>query len=485
MFTPCGHTKEWVEIKTCFLAFKILLLAGLFSISNKSDAQHYAITNVAVISMRSGEMLEGHTVFVKDGMIEKLAPASPSLSIKGYKEISGDGKYLIPGLFDMHAHFFNEQGDLVNTCQTELKMMLANGLTTVRIMAGHPNYLNAREQVANGSWLGPDLLVASPQLVGKWLWSHDFKNFEIVDTPEKGIAAVQKFKKEGYDAIKISFMVEREVYTAVAQAAKQAGIKLTGHVGPKVTLPVALATGQQIEHMDEFIDVLLPDTSYNHGQSVSDMNLWRKQAWATVPHLQESRIPALVKMVKESGIYVTPTNFFFVSCFGSGYSDEVYKSRSDYNFIPQVVLKERWRVKEMNRKMNIPKPDLEKYVNLRKKMVYELWKAGVPLMAGSDSPEWFLVSGFSLHDELDMFVQAGLTPFAALQTATVNTAKYLGYDERGIIEAGRKAHLLLLNKNPLDNIQNTRAIEGIMKDGLWLNKTAISGLLEDAKKLAE
>jgi cytosine/adenosine deaminase-related metal-dependent hydrolase len=464
---------------------KVLSILALLFITHAIYGQTTVlIKDVNVIPMNRETMLTNHAVLIRDGIIISVDKSEKIKVPKNAMVIDGKGKYLVPGLFDMHAHFFNEQGELKNTCKEELQLMLANGLTTVRIMAGHANYLQARENVKNKAWQGPDLIIASPQLVGRWPWPTDFKNFEIVDTKEKGIAAVKKFKAEGYDAIKITFMVSRDVFDAVAQTAKEENIKLVGHVGPKVKLPAALATGQQNEHMDEFIDMLLPDTSYNHGESVSDMNLWRMNAWATVPHLDEKKIPALVQMVKGAGIYVTPTNFFFVSCFGTSYTDEVYKSRPDYKFIPTKILPERWHVKELNRKMNIPKESLERYVYLRKKMVYELWKGGVPLMAGSDSPEWFLVPGFSIHDELDMFVQAGLTTFAALQTATVNTSNYLRLN-KGVIEKGKQADLLLLDKNPLENIGATKSIIGAMKNGEWYDKQALDKLLQSAAILRQ
>src|SRR6185369_2014841 len=159
-------------------------------------------------------------------------------------------------------------------------------------------------------WAGPVLTVASPQFVGNYPWPG--KVFaEVCKTPQEADAAVRKCKKQGYDEIKITFMVKADVYDAIIQTAKEVGIKVTGHVGPLVKLPRALAARQQIEHMDEFIEMLLPDTSYNHGMSVSDMGVWRKASWATVDYLDEKRIPMLVNMVKSAGIYVTPTNYFF------------------------------------------------------------------------------------------------------------------------------------------------------------------------------
>jgi len=444
----------------------------------------YAIKNITVIPMTKEISLPDQTVIIENGIIKSIGKTGNTIVDPDMIEINGQGKYLIPGLFDMHTHFFYEQGEHKNTCETELKMMLANGLTTVRILAGHPAYLEARNNVAHDKWTGPELFIASPQLVGRWPWPAEFKNYEIVDTKEKAANAVRQFRMEGYDEIKITFMVKAEVYDAIINTAKEERIRVTGHVGPLVKLPMALKTGQQIEHMDEFIDVLLPDTSYNHGQSVSDMNIWRKEAWATVPFLDETKIPALAKMVKDAGIYVSPTNFFFISTFGDPATEQQAKQSQGYEYIPSVIKKERWKNWDYYNK-NLPAVESrKKYVRLRKKMVYELWKAGVPLMAGSDSPEFFLVQGFSLHDELEMFVQSGLSSFAALQTATITTAKYLQIDQRkGTIETGKEADLILLDKNPLEDIRNTKSIHGVFKGKNWYDEKAIQQMLEDAKSL--
>ena len=237
--------------------------------------------------------------------------------------------------------------------------------------------------------------------------------------------------------------------------------------------------------MDEFIDMLLPDTSYNHGESVSDMNVWRKNAWATVPHLDETKIPGLIKSVKEAGIYVTPTIFFFISFFGEGRTEEQIKQLPGYNYMPAAIIDECWKNRDFYNKNAPPGESRKKYVRIRKKMVYQLWKAGVPLMAGSDSPGFFLVAGFSLHDELTTFVDAGLTPFASLQTATVNPAKYLELKNLGTIETGKIADMLLLDKNPLIDINNTKAIDGVFKNGIWYNKEALKEMLAEAKSLLQ
>lgn len=464
-------------IRTCCLI--AVLFAGL-----NSFAQTYAIKNVSVITMANDQILSDQTVVVENGIIKSISPADKAKVSRGTKVIDGKGKFLMPGLFDMHAHFFYEQGEHVNTNEAELKMMLANGVTTARIMAGHPSYLEARTNVKTGKWIGPELSVASPQLAGKWPFPTDFKNYELVDTEEKAVQAVSAFKKQGYDAIKITFMVNKPIYKAIIAAAARENIKVVGHVGPLVMLPAALQAKQQIEHMDMFIETLLPDTTYNHGQSVSDYNIYSNAAWATVPHLMESKIPALAKSVKDAGIYVTPTNYFFVWSFGTPMSEDDIKKKPEYDFIPATLKEEKWKYRASYLKKMAPLESREKYVRLRKQMVNELWKAGVPLMTGSDAPEYFNATGFAVHDEMQTMVDSGLTPYAALQTATVNPAAFLGFNKRiGTIEAGKEADMVLLNRNPLEDIKNTRSIIGVSSGKEWLDGEAVKKLLEEAKTI--
>ncbi|HEX6224209.1 MAG TPA: amidohydrolase family protein [Chryseolinea sp.] len=465
-------------MRSLYLAFLVVV----FNPTKLYSQASYVIQNVAVITMMKEEVLRNQTVVVEKGLIKSISPTAQAKPGKDMQVIDGTGKFLMPGLFDMHAHFFFEQGEHINTNETELKLMLANGVTTARIMAGHPSYLEARANVKNGQWRGPELNVASPQLVGRWPFAAEFKNYEVVASEAKANEAVTTFKQQGYDAIKITFMMAKPIYHAVVAAAAREKIKVVGHVGPMVMLPAALEAKQQIEHMDMFIETLLPDTSYNHGQSVSDYNIYSKAAWETVPHLMESKIPALAESVKKAGIFVTPTNYFFISNAGLPLTDEAIRNKPDYNFIPSNLKQEKWKYRESYIKKMAPLASREKYVHLRKAMVQELWRAGVPLMTGSDAPEFFAVTGFALHDELKAMVDAGLTPYAALQTATINPATFLGMNNRtGTIAAGKEADLVMLDKNPLEDISNTRTISGVSSERSWLGKDEITKLLEEAK----
>lgn len=470
-------------VLTCLFLLGIVSLGFYKMPVTGTEKEAYALRGVNIIPMNKEIVLKDQTVIIEDGKIKQIGERVKLKVPEGTKVIEATGKYLIPGLFDMHAHFFYEQGDNVNTCEEELKVMMANGLTTVRIECGDSVYLEARKNVRNKTWIGPALFVSSPQFVGNWPWPG--KMFaELCKTPTDAEAAVKKCKQQGYDEIKITFMVKRDVYDAIIKTAKSIGIKVTGHVGPLVKLPAALAAKQQIEHMDEFIDMLLPDTTYNHGECVSDMNIWRKKAWATVPYLDEQKIPALVKMVKEAGIYVTPTNYFFFSSFADSISKEDYMKRTDFSYIPSHIIKERWEVRDMYWKKAPSEDKRKKYIAVRKKMTHDLWKAGVPLMAGSDSPEWFLVQGFSIHDELETFVKAGVSPYGALETATKNPATYLGVIKtKGTIEIGKNADLLLLDKNPLEQISNTRSINSVIVNGKLYDRTTLDAMLKQAKEI--
>ena len=465
-----------IEVRR-FFYFISLTISSVSHLSAQNQA--YAVKDVNVIPMDREVVLAHQTVLITDGKIKVIGNVNKIRIPKNVVLINGKGNYLMPGLTDMHAHFFYEQGARANYIPQELKMMLANGVTTVRIMNGCPLYKNAREQVAEHKLVGPELFVVSPQFVGDWPWKNDtLSPHQVVTNGAEAKEAVRRYKREGYDEIKITFFIKKPAYDGIVEEAAREHINVTGHIGHDVRLPVALAACQQIEHLDEFIEMLLPDSS-SIRYSVSGPSIWTKKAWQTVDYLDEAKLPKLIKLVKDAGVYITPTNYFFKVNFGIGQTDEALKNSADYAYIPDQLLPGRAAARTTYwDKLNVSEEKRLKWYGLRKRLVYELNKAGVQLMTGSDSPEWYIVQGFSVHNELANMVECGLSNFDALKTSTVTPCTYLGIlTRKGTVTKGKDADLLLLSKNPLDAIDNTKAILGVFRAGRYYNRQHLNRLL--------
>lgn len=464
------------------ISFVLLLLIC----SDLKAQQNILVTNVNVISMKDSAIAYKRSVLILDGKISSIKDVIRPEQKDKVVVIDGGGAYMMPGLFDMHMHFYHDMGLDKKYLDEEVKLPLVNGVTTVRIMNGMPEYLELKKNISIGKIRGPEMFVASPQFVGKWPF-HEPLEGRMVTNAKEAEEAVRECKARGYDAIKLTEFVGVEAYDAIIKTASELNIKVTGHVGPYVKLDKALAAHQQIEHFDEFIETLLPDTSINHGRSVSDYGIWdRKNAWPTVEYVDESKIDDLAQKVKQANIYVTATNYFFTKYFGIGATKEEMQNFACYDYVP-AFMKKRGDEAFNYYWNNAPAEELrKKYVRIRYEFVTSLYHAGVKLMTGSDGPEWYLAPGFTVHDEIESYVKAGLSNFAALQTATINPATYLEIDKRkGTIETGREADFVLLEKNPLADIQNTRTIKAVYTQNKFYSREQLNKLLEEAKVIAD
>ena len=463
----------------------ILILVCFLIIANGYAQQDVVFTNVNVISLRDSGVAMNKTMVVRRDKIIAIENFDPKKSFKKSTVIDGKGAYVLPGFFDMHMHFYHDFGLDKKFLKDEIKLPLVNGVTTVRIMNGRPEYLQLKKEIAKGKLPGPEMFVASPQLVGRWPFKDSLVG-RIVSNANEAADAVKLYKSEGYDAIKITTLVNRDAYNGIVSTAARENIKVTGHVGPLVRLESALAANQQIEHFDEFIETLLPDTSINHGNSVSDYGIWdRKKAWPTIEYVDESKMTELAKKVKAANIYVTATNYFFTKYFAIGATKEEIEKFPQYNYVP-AFMKKRAEQSFAHFWNNPPSEELrKKYLRIRYQFVTALHSAGVKLMTGSDSPEWYLMPGFTVHDEIESFVKAGLSTYAALQTATINPAEYLGINKRkGTIEVGKQADFMLLEKNPLEEITHTRKIIGVYSSGKFYDRARLDKLLNDTKSFS-
>ncbi len=439
----------------------------------------WAITGVSVIPMTTETVIRNATVLVRDGRIAAVGPAARVRIPAGAGRIDGRGRYLIPGLADMHTHLHSDDAVPDSVARWELGVMLANGITTARLMIGTPEHLVLRREVAEGTIEGPMLWVASPQFAGR-----PYDNGRVVDTPEAARAAVNETADAGYDFIKLTLHITRPVYDAITAEAKRRGIRVIGHVDPQVGVAHALESGQQIEHLDGYLELVLADSAPSRA-SVSGGGVFRLESWKSLDHVDERKVDSIAGATARAGIWTTPTLVVFNTAFAIGQSEEEILSRPDWALFPpahrDLYLSARTRYWAPAAEAVRTQARRNRYLEVRNRLARAIADSGGRILAGSDSPEWFHAYGFALHRELAAFVDAGLTPWQALVAATRNPAEYLGgAAEWGTIEPGKRADLVLLSANPLEDIRNTSRIEGVSAGGHWLDQAALRGMIAGA-----
>lgn len=433
-----------------------------------------AITNVTVIPMTGAAPITGATVVVRDGRIAAVSTGRTTVP-RDAQLIDGRGRFLIPGLIDMHGHLYADEWVPDSVAPYELGVYLAHGVTTARLMIGTPTHLRLRREIQAGERVGPTLFVASPHLTGP-----GGTNALPARTADDARRAVGHAVDAGYDFVKVTTDITPEVYDAVVAESRKLGIRVVGHVDPRVGVARALAAGQQIEHFDNYMEAALADSAPMK-TSVSDVAAYRAANWRSLEHIDLRKINALAGATARAGVFVTPTTAFFISWFATEYSDAEIEARPDYRHIPPAMrdlyLKSRryyWN--------NPPSRELRaRYVEIRNRLVRAFADSGGKIMAGSDGPGGLMGYGWMMHRELEGLVHAGLTPTEALRAATVVPAEFLGRSaEVGTIEPGKRADLVLLAGNPLADIRHTSRIEGVVVGGRWLDRPTLDGMIDAA-----
>lgn len=435
-----------------------------------------AITDVAVVPMTSDTVLRGQTVLVRDGRIAAVGPSASVSVPAGARRVDGRGRYAIPGLTDMHTHLYSDDATPDSAGPAELGVILANGITAARLMIGTPEHLVLRRDVIAGRTLGPQLWVASPQFAGR-----EYENGVVVTTPEEARAAVRRVAEAGYDFIKLTLFISRPVFDAIVDEAAGLRVKVIGHVDPQVGVARAIEAAQQIEHLDNYFVAVLADSAPMQ-TSVDGGGVFQLRAWESLDHMDDAKIARIAGATARGGIWSAPTLTVFNRAFAMGESDEEIKSRPDWSMLPPHI-----RTGYMTARTRYWAPAnaevrtearRRRYVDVRNKLVKAIADSGGKLLASSDSPEWLHAYGWALHRELEAFVGAGLTPYQALVAATRNPAEFLGATaEWGTIERGKRADLVLLSANPLEDIRNTQRIEGVSVGGRWLDRSELDGMI--------
>jgi imidazolonepropionase-like amidohydrolase len=425
----------------------------------------FAITGVSLIPMTKDTVIRDATVLVRDGRIAEVGATRNVRVPSGVRRVDGKGKYVIPGLADMHAHLYSD-GDVPDSvARYELGVMVANGVTATRFMIGTREHFTLRREVETGRIVGPQLWLASPQFTGK-----EDVNSRVVTTPEDARKAVKEMADLGYDFVKLTLFITPPVYDAIVSEAKRQRIRVVGHVDPEVGVARALAARQQIEHLDNYLESVLADSAPMR-TSVSDRGLFRLKNWESLDYVDDAKVDRIAGATARAGIYTCPTLTVFKTAFALGQSEQEIKARPDWAIMPPELRTLYLRAREKYWKNPATEARRMRWVQVRDRLVKAIADSGGKIMAGSDTPEWFFAYGWTLHREMESLVAAGLTPYQALAAATRNPAEFLGASkEWGTVEAGKRADLLLLTGNPLEDIRNSSGIEAVVIGGRWLDQ---------------
>ena len=440
------------------------------------------ITHVTVINPGTSSVRVNRTVVVTGDHITSVTDAAKIQPPKNARVIDASGQYLIPGLWDMHVHsafgdWFPGGRDII------LPLFIANGVTGVRDMGGDVPVLIAwRKEIASGQVIGPRMVISGPMLDG---YLPDgklrFPSSIPVTTPAEAIAAVDSLKGQGVDFIKVQSVILLDAYLAAAAEAHKQGLPLVGHVPDKVRIREVVEAGQtSIEHlMGIFEGCSTEEDTFIKGEG----NL--KLLLATQ---DQQRCDSLTKLLAQRQIWQVPTLAWQRG--GEFLDQRDLKHQPLDKYVPAY-----WRDVTWRRFTDEMMPDLlrdplalrQEYFARNLQIVGTLHHAGVPFLAGTDTaPGVYIMPGFSLHDELANFVEAGFTTMESLQTATSNPARFLGVQASlGSIESGKVADLVLLTANPLEDIRNTQKISAVLTRGRLFDRAALGQILMQVEAAAK
>jgi imidazolonepropionase-like amidohydrolase len=436
-------------------------------------AQATAFIDVSVIPMDRDRVLEHQTVVVEDGRIVSVAPAAGAQVPAGAVRIDGRGKFLMPGLAEMHAHV-PPQGASEQLLEDIMFLYIANGVTTIRGMLGATYQLDLARRLNSGAMVGPTFYVAAPSINGN-----------TAPDPATAARLVREHKAAGYDLLKIHPGPSRATYDSTVAVARQVGITLGGHIPAAVGIDHALASRQAtIDHLDGYVEGSVSDEMKRRLASPTD-TVYPQQMWRSV---DPSKFRAYARRTREAGVYNVPTMFLWENFTVPDTAEAIAATLPEFKYAPRMWVngwmnQKRQRTR-LDRQLGVTPADAALHIALRRQMLKALADEGALLLMGTDSPQMFNVPGFALHRELQVAAKAGLTPFQILQSGSVNVARYAREVLRlegdfGTVAPGQRADLVLLDANPLRDVSNLTQRAGVMVRGRWVSGDEISaGLAE-------
>ena len=415
-----------------------LLAAGLLASADQIGAQEITIDNVTIVDVTNGRLQQRKTIVIEGNRIARIENANNAT--RAAATLDGTGMFVIPGLWDMHIHayFTNDTARFRTTNEVMLPLFIVNGVTGVRDLGSNLEAsLSARDSIAAHQLTGPRMLVSGPMIDGP---TSRYAAAVKVATPDEARAAVRMLEQRGVDLIKTQTLIPRDAFFALADEATRTGIPFEGHVPREVTAMEAVNAHQR---------------SLEHLIGVSDTSV------------------ALMAALAKHQVWQCPTVINSVGTAADFMSDP------GLPYWPRAAV-EGWRRTALRRleETDSAAQAFRERVNRRLGFIKRLHDAKVPFLAGTDAPAGYdLVPGTSLHRELQLFVRAGLTPLQALQTATLNPAIYLGKTaEWGTVAPGKTADLVVLSRNPLVDIANTRTVVAVVADGRYYSSRELEAM---------
>lgn len=465
------------------LAVAPVVSTGVALAQASSGAAHNAEPNgtsvfvgVTTVPMDSPHVLHDQVVLVRGTRIAQVWPRKSTHIPAAARRIDGSGLFLMPGLADMHVHLM--QGE------TYFPLFLANGVTTVRNMVGGPEMLALRERVEKGAVLGPTVYTAGPLVDGSPpVWDGS----DLVASPDHAQSVVEKQKSVGYDFIKAYDNLNPTAYEAVVQAAASVNMRLAGHLPPHVGLQRVLDAHQwSIEHLTGYFEWLQNDRSpfrqIDENETFHHPAHLLAKRQGLVDLVDMSRLPQKAAATAKAGTWNVPTLVAWRNRTPHAELDAAWK-RPNMRYATSM-LHEWWNSDTGYTAENFAAK--QRGDGARNQILKALHDAGARLLVGTDTPHPFVMPGFSVHEELGNFVAVGLSPYEAVKAATSDAAEFMGVPgEFGTIKPGARADLVLVAGNPLDDINNTKRIVGVMVRGHWLPRHELQRELDMAMQSAK
>lgn len=447
--------------KECFKY--LLIVLSVFSmiilkVQKNNEQAIIAIKNVNIIAMTlDKKIIRNATLVIKNNKIFSINGDIPQSA----KKIDGKGKWLIPGLIDIHVHGvadinfatpYPTEGDTFFVDNQDIMMpYIANGVTTIFDLNSRVENFAQRNEIIKGKIIGPRIALAA-------LINGGNGSGRIANTPSDGRQTVRIAKAEGYEFIKVYSELNVETFKAITDEAKKQGMKVVGHIPDafKGKIEEAFVPGfNLVAHAEE-----LAKQSENYS---------------------DEDIQKFVRLAKENGTWLSPTLIVIKRIEEQARSIDIIPKLEGFQYI-HPLMQNKWMTSNQYHEKSSPEfiAYLDKMIGFNNRLVKAFKEAGIPLLAGTDSGCSGVVWGYSLHDEIELLVKAGLTPEEALSSSTRLSAKWLGIDDKiGTVEVGKFADLVLLDANPLDNIQNTRKISDVFLNGQWVSRNKIDKMLSD------